>query len=53
MRNSRKKIVMVTMEIHNHFETGSSAQVFNDRVTTNNLSKKRKWKRGKQTNKNM
>ena len=41
------------MEIHNHFETGSSAQVFNDRVTTNNLSKKRKWKREKQTNKNM
>ena len=30
-------------EIHNHFETGSSAQVFNDRVT-GKFAKIRKWK---------
>ena len=43
MRN-RKPIVMVTMEIHNHFESGSSAQVFNDRVT-NKLIKTNLWKK--------
>ena len=32
MRN-RKPIVMLTMEIHNHFEQGSSAQVFNGNIT--------------------
>ena len=31
-------------EIHNHFEPGSSAQVFNDKVT-GKFSKKRRWKR--------
>lgn len=32
------------MEIHNHFEHGSSAQVFNDKVT-GKFTKKRRWKR--------
>jgi len=31
-------------EIHNHFEPGSSAQVFNDKVT-GKFTKKRRWKR--------
>lgn len=31
-------------EIHNHFEPGSSAQVFNDRVM-GKFTKKRRWKR--------
>jgi len=31
-------------EIHNHFESGSSAQVFNDKVT-GKFTKKNKWKR--------
>ena len=30
-------------EIHNHFESGSSAQVFNDKVT-GKFTKKKKWK---------
>ncbi len=37
-------IVMLTMEIHNHFESGSSAQVFNDQVT-NKLIKPKQWKK--------
>lgn len=39
-------IVMLTMEIHNHFESGSSAQVFNDQVT-NKLIKPKQWKRNR------
>lgn len=31
-------------EIHNHFESGSSAQVFNDKVT-GRFAKKKRWKR--------
>lgn len=41
---SRKPIVMLTMEIHNHFESGSSAQVFNDRVTNKSI-RRNQWKR--------
>ena len=32
-------------EIHNHFESGSSAQVFNDKVTGKVTKKNKKWKR--------
>lgn len=32
-------------EIHNHFEWGSSAQVFNDKVTNKYSKKKKKWKK--------
>ena len=31
-------------EIHNHFESGSSAQVFNDKVS-GRFTKKKRWKR--------
>ena len=36
------------MEIHNHFEPGSSSQVFNDKVRgkfTNKEKKKKRWKK--------
>jgi uncharacterized protein YoxC len=33
------------MEIHNHFDPGSSAQVFNSKVTGKFRDKKFKWKR--------
>jgi uncharacterized coiled-coil DUF342 family protein len=36
-------------EIHNHFESGSSAQVFNSKVT-NKIKDKKRWKRNYKKN---
>ena len=40
----RQEMEVKPPEIHNHFESGSSAQVFNDKVT-GKFSKFKKWKK--------
>jgi seryl-tRNA synthetase len=39
----------LSTEIHNHFESGSSAQVFNSKVT-NKIKDKKRWKRNYKKN---
>ena len=39
----------LSTEIHNHFESGSSAQVFNSKVT-NKIKDKKRWKRNHKKN---
>ena len=43
-QSTTKETTAQTTEIHNHFESGSSAQVFNDKVN-GKFTKKKRWKR--------